>query len=462
MLFTNYTTYLPQLNYQALQQKIPYNTKLTAIAVWINIILGTILLANAVYRDMQFEKQYPADLRNRQVGARLIEDGKLPYFYKWKQGDPERYYDPSNADSLKVSVITATPFFHRLLAPVCDMPFSSLSKFWIAAQYTCFILIVVAALSLCTTPFNRLVVLNTAILFLYTEAWMMHVKSGQVYIINAALFSIIAWLLLAGKKQWMTIAAGFFITVLILTRPIAVVLLVPFLLFYKQNKKLLLFSALNCLLYGLFCVASPFERALWKDYTAGMAEQVKLHQNMRPALQHNDTMPINVLEGYNRTTALKLAATIPNKSENGNVFHLYHIYLHKVMPVYVLNGLWVITMFFCCFYYYRKTKPLPFNIAAAVIFALTLYMLTEIFSPVYRHQYNTVQWLPIALIALACMRNYLNLAALFIVTGILLNVTNTHLLPMRHTIGEFFLLTGLLLAVYRSNNMLKTYTRQAL
>lgn len=409
----------------------------------------------AVYRDIQFEKQYPGDLRNRQVGARLIKDGKLPYFYKWKHGETVRYYDPNNADSLKVAIITATPFFHHLLAPVCDMQFAQLSKFWIGLQYACFIIIVLAAMGLCSTTFSRLVVLDIAIVFLYTEAWVMHVKAGQVYIINAALFSIIAWLLLAGKKQWMTIAAGAFITVLILIRPIAVVLLIPFLLFYKQNKRLLLFTAISCALYGLFYFVSPFERALWKDYAAGLAEQVKLHQNTGPTLQHNDTLTITSLEGYNRTESLKLAAAIPNKSENGNIFHLYHIYLHKVMPMYVLNGLWLIAMAFCCFYYYRKAKLQPFNTAASVIFGFTLYMLTEIFSPIYRHQYNTVQWLPMVLLAFACMRNYRNIAALFIVAGVLLNITNTHLLPMRHTMGEFFLLAGLLVTVYKANSILR-------
>jgi len=424
-------------------------------------LLAAVLLAYAVYRDIQFEKQYPADLRNRQVGARLIEDGKLPYFYKWKHGETGRYYDPNNADSLKVAIITATPMFHRLLVPVCDMPFSSLSKFWIAAQYACFIIIVLAAVGLCNSTFSRLVVLDVAILFLFTEAWMMHVKAGQVYIVNAALFAIIAWLLLAGKKRWMMIAAGAFITILILTRPIAIVLLIPFLLFYRQNKKLLLFTALSCVLYGIFYLANPFERALWKDYAASLAEQVKLHQNMGPTLQHNDTLPLTALEGYNRTESLKLAATIPNKSENGNIFHLYHIYLHRVMPLYVLNGLWVVAMALCCFYYYRKAKRLPFNIAAAIIFGLTLYMLTEIFSPIYRHQYTTVQWLPLALTALACMRNYLNIAALLIIAGVLLNITNTHLLPMRHTIGEFLLLFGLLAAVYRARTLLRTDAEQA-
>ncbi len=49
------------------------------------------VLAIAVYRDIQADKHNPADLRNRVVGARLITDGKSPYFYKWKAADGIRY-----------------------------------------------------------------------------------------------------------------------------------------------------------------------------------------------------------------------------------------------------------------------------------------------------------------------------------------------------------------------------------
>ena len=50
-------------------------------------------LGLALYRDLTIGPVYTIDLRNRVVGARLMHDGISPYYYKWKTGDPIRYYD---------------------------------------------------------------------------------------------------------------------------------------------------------------------------------------------------------------------------------------------------------------------------------------------------------------------------------------------------------------------------------
>jgi hypothetical protein len=55
--------------------------------------IAAVLLIIAFIRDARYEKLYPGDLRNRVVGARLIYDGKSPYFYKWQPQDGMRYYN---------------------------------------------------------------------------------------------------------------------------------------------------------------------------------------------------------------------------------------------------------------------------------------------------------------------------------------------------------------------------------
>ena len=80
------------------------------------IVLMTAIAGWSVYRDIHLEQQYPSDLRNRVVGARLEKDHASPYFYTWKTGDPLRYYDPSNwqqpGDSTMVSNITGLSLIH--------------------------------------------------------------------------------------------------------------------------------------------------------------------------------------------------------------------------------------------------------------------------------------------------------------------------------------------------------------
>src|SRR5882757_9018257 len=110
------------------------------------IILFTAIFGWSVYRDIHIEQQYTADLRNRVVGARLEKEHASPYFYTWAQGDPIRYYDPNNiaqpANPLRVSNITATPFFHRLLSPLANLPQRTISRIWLLIEYLALILCV--------------------------------------------------------------------------------------------------------------------------------------------------------------------------------------------------------------------------------------------------------------------------------------------------------------------------------
>lgn len=55
---------------------------------WICLTIGaTLVLWYALTRDIRYSREYMGDLRNRVVGARIIEDGGSPYFYKWKPGE---------------------------------------------------------------------------------------------------------------------------------------------------------------------------------------------------------------------------------------------------------------------------------------------------------------------------------------------------------------------------------------
>src|SRR5882757_5689558 len=99
----------------------------------------TIILAWAVYRDIQFEQQYTGDLRNRVVGARMAMYHLSPYFFTWKNTDPMRYYDPENrrdsANPSQVSNITASPFFLQLMTPIANLPERTISRIWLLIEY---------------------------------------------------------------------------------------------------------------------------------------------------------------------------------------------------------------------------------------------------------------------------------------------------------------------------------------
>src|ERR1700755_3219804 len=103
---------------------------------WLLLVLAVLLvLGYAIHRDIHYEKAYAGDLRNRVVGARMVKDGRSPYFYKWREGDGLRYYDPQNFDTWKPSHMTSTPVLYRLLSPLVEMPQAAISKWWLGVQY---------------------------------------------------------------------------------------------------------------------------------------------------------------------------------------------------------------------------------------------------------------------------------------------------------------------------------------
>jgi hypothetical protein len=110
-----------------------------------------------------------------------------------------------------------------------------------------------------------------------------------------------------------------------------------------------------------------------------------------------------------------------------------------------LNTLSLLTIVILTILYYfsyvkNKLKPLQ-----VILFGFTLYMIIEIFSPVYRHQYNTVQWFPLVLTALLIPMNRRSPGLLLLALGLVLNMVNFPWLPMRHTLGEFAWLAAMLL-----------------
>ncbi|HVY75265.1 MAG TPA: hypothetical protein VG890_10565 [Puia sp.] len=420
------------------------------------MLLSSIII-HSVNRDIMLVRQYPSDLRNRVVGARLQKDGKLPYFYYWRPRDGERYADPNNQNQgpKTINNITASPFFHELLMPVCDLPQKTLAGLWTMLQYLLQAGITLLLCSLTKEQDKKWLLVNISVLFTITQAWICLISGGQLYLFEGFLMSCIIFGVLRNHKPAI-VFAGVCAAMLVLTRPIAIIIFISFVLKYKKNL-LWLFSAFAVLmLYWTFVLSSTFETSLWKQYAAALKMHVQLHQSDDPDLEAKRTFPVNVsdIEGYDfdEVKRLNIAYPIPVYSECGNFFYLYNITTGRKMPLSVLNSLLLISLILLStlFYFsYRKNAPDPMQI---LIFALTLYMLVEMFSPIHRHQYNTTQWFPIVLSGFLFLHHRPWLFSL-LASGLVLNIGCITWLPMRHTIGELIWMAGsLLIALIPSEN----------
>jgi hypothetical protein len=159
-------------------------------------------------RDIRYTREYMGDLRNRVVGARIIEDGGSPYFYKWKPGDSVAVLRPARLLIFTIpSISTSTPFLHRLLMPARRSAFCerSCGCGWSCSTFYCISRWRVYALTLAPRDTSaRLAVAGGRVAVPADERLgIAHAKYGQTYLLIPALAMLVFAL-----RRWPVLAAG--------------------------------------------------------------------------------------------------------------------------------------------------------------------------------------------------------------------------------------------------------------
>ena len=417
------------------------------------IILSIINIGWCIYRDIQIEKQYTGDLRNRIVGARLQKDGIPPYFHKWEKGDGLRYYDPQNFDTLKVSNITATPFLHQLFYPLADLPQRKISKIWLGIEYLVLLAAVIIFFSFAKNNKRKIAIVLVTALFLYTSAWTNSIAAGQIYLL-IPFFALLFYYCIVRKEKIIFAAfAGINAAILLLIRPTAIFFLLPFLFIIKQyNRKYLLFLFTSMIFIFILAFGSSHNRTYWLDYTGAIQEQLKSHQSTGAITQQNEPDPgYQNWEGWDSKETAKEYSAFPYdySKEHGNIFVLVNHAFQTKIPVWLLAITSVIIMLVITFLFYKPDTQCGYNLYQVSIFAFCLYMVTDFFSPIHRFLYNGIQWLfPLLLIASGYNKKYLWIYA-GITTGLLLNSISLSFISMENTLGEYIIFLFLLIFLFK-------------
>ncbi|HEY4061418.1 MAG TPA: hypothetical protein VGM30_05935 [Puia sp.] len=422
---------------------------------WILLAIATlVVLAYTLPRDSRWEQTYAGDLRNRVVGARLIKDGHSPYFYKWKAGAPMRYYNPAGFDSLEMSVMTASPFFHHLLSPLAEMPEAPLSRVWLVLEYAMLITMSVLAFFQAGNPLQRQAVVLVPLLFLFTYAWVMHIGGGQNYIcipFFAMLFFVCAR---QNKKIVFAFAAGTAAACLVLIRINTVLFFLPFVfvapIARQYSPRWLLTFCIPVLLLAGWTVGNKQERQLWQDYNRQISGWIKVCQEIPTAqpVYYNGPAPrYNNWEGIDMQKAGEVNKTMPKiYSENGNVFVLFKLLFHRNLSTLTLALATLGICAFCLLLFYLRNRPPVYpDLAPTAIFGFCLYMVSDLFSPFYRHQYYTVQWIFPLLLAASIFQPRRKALYIILLAGLGLNCIHLPFLKMQNTIGEYGILAALLM-----------------
>ncbi len=411
--------------------------------------IALILLTIAFIRDLQYERLYPDDLRNRVVGARLIHDGISPYFYKWKQEDGMRYFDPENVSNTIISNTTASPFLHELLLPVCNFSQRTISLLWFFGQYAILIFMGLVAYRYAQGAGKHACLLVTAA-FPFTDGWIRHILTGQFYLLIPFLLFIIYILLDKGRAAWSIALAALCAVMVVLIRPFAALFFVPLLFILPQAKKFILYSFAIGAAYTLFVVTNPFQLALYKDYNQYIKYAINAHQGIaEPSLETSVNPGANEVEGFD-IAAIRLSKardSIRSRNEHGNVFVVYKKIFNRQLPgKWLLVGSLFSTLLIILLFYF-STVAKERSLIQCMLIGFVVYLVLEIFLPTHRHQYNTVQFLFPLLLAGMYIRHIKPLPVALMLCGLLLNIIKWEIFPMKNTIGEILMLTGFLLAV---------------
>lgn len=417
--------------------------------IWLSFLIAGILLALAFARDLQYEKLYPDDLRNRVVGARLIADGKSPYFYKWKPADGLRYYDPSNFNTNIISNTTASPFLHSLVMPFSNLSQRTISFMWLLGQYVILIGMGLVAYRYAQGWGRHACLLLTGV-FPFTDGWIRHVLTGQFYLLIPFLL-FITYILLAGRqKNWRLLIAALCAVMVVLIRPFAALSFIPFLFVLPVTKKFIVYCVAISAAYLLFVVASPHQVQVYKDYNQFIKYAVNEHQE-KPLPTRAIIIPnpgIGQLEGFNIDSIRLYKAKNPVRSfsENGNFFVLYRKVVGRQVPEQLLlAGSMLCTLLIVLLFYFGTAKSGRL-LEQCVLVGFVIYLVLEMFLPMHRHQYNTVQFLFPLLLTAMYIQRITTPARILIAVGLLLNTLKWQVIPMKNTAGELLMLAGLLLA----------------
>ena len=415
-----------------------------------------------IWRDIQIEKQYTGDLRNRIVGARLQKDGKPPYFYKWRPQDGLRYYDPIKLDTTYANAITASPFFHHLLFPIADLQQREISQIWLAVQYILFTLCALIAFSFTKNNIQQWAVAAIAALIPFTQAWLTMIAYGQIYIVFPFLAFAFMFFFQRKDNLLFSVLAGLAAVVLVLSRPTTALFFLPFLFLSKRYSfKYLIVFFLPVLILLCYSFFDQKEKSFWLDYRKAIAAHMKDHQSddrqartiaYKPVIYKN-------WEGWDQDGIDKARLAYPFNIhfEYAGVQEVLKQLFNKKIPYQILNYCFlVIVAVLLIVFFLRQKNEASLHIMVTAIFGFCHYMMSDLFSPVIRNQYYFVQW---AFPLLGCAAFYnpkLRLMYLLLFAGLLLNVINRPHIYMRYVIGEYLILFTLLwFCLSRQSKLLK-------
>jgi hypothetical protein len=373
------------------------------------VILTLLILAFGTWRAALIQSQTGfGDMRGRVVGARLVKDGKLPYYYIWYPGDPLKYFfnqmvDTPRAAPTVVSALTASPAFLQAIGPVAFYPEYKIDWGAFILFHLFFLISIALALKYAPKQYRPYVLLIMVPMIL-TDGWLGNFVTVQYYMLFGFLLLLIALLLLRKKE----IIAGLLLAMLILLRPNTLVFALPFVALGFRYFKFLSSAFIGVAVYAVCTLFSPFQKSVWQQYFQSlkahqaihMSDSYEIPKHRIPALQF---LP-NPFEGvdYYKLDSLQQAHPIYVYPEASSFKSAYNSVLHHKPAAILLIGLLLISfggVWGWLLLKYRKEEITDNNTMYKLLLAgMLFYFLSSFFSSITTSSYQFPQWWAVAAI----------------------------------------------------------------
>jgi hypothetical protein len=231
---------------------------------------------------------------------------------------------------------------------------------------------------------------------------------------------------------------------LVLIRPNGLLILLPFLLLYRRlHRRWLIAFSIPVVLALTWIFTDGQEQKLWKEYRNAIMEHTAQHLQFNPYIPGTRESAYACWEGVDSVRMAGREVGMPG-NEHGNFFLLFRRLYKPGLNLYTLQAISLVLIGGLSLgFVLRHRRGVAWSLPQAAIAGYCLYMISDLFSPVYRWQYYTMQWLFPVLLAWAVYHRAHRWLYFSLLGGLVLNVLNTRCIGVEHSIGEYIMLGSL-------------------
>ena len=320
------------------------------------------------------------DLRNRIVGARLMQAGLDPYHFKWSARDPEIWLDPLDKPESPVTRTTVPPTVLVVLSPIARLPYRYIRFIWLGIQWGC-LLGTIFFLSRSARRKEKIYAIwFVGLLFSLSYSWRNHVEVGQIYIIYS-FFIALAHFSISKFHSFGKILGGALLGLTASMRLPFFILLIPLIVFRHSR-------ILSGFLIGILVAVGGSTlmqgAQVWEDYFSSM----RIHGSIQYSWQK---LPKAIYP--ERIEAMTNLLKHLSGSPDSSILGLFNKYFKANVASFLLPALLVLALFAALFLWKNRKKQL--SVSLLLLIGLVLTFMADFFLPGARYGYQDAIWLPL-------------------------------------------------------------------